>query len=265
MLLTKAVQVACRLDSLTTLALSTLTQNPVNITGEDTFMQLTWYGHATLGIQDGNGKVIITDPHNPETSGYKPYETPADLVLMSSAVDDFHNNGHLIPGNPEVVNTLEIAMAEGGDTGSRTVQHVDVSAIAVMEVHNHPTHDPEQNAMYRFEVDGISVGHTGDAGNPLTENQLEFFQGVDVLLALAGGYPTLAMPDLKVLIDHAKPKLVVPMHFRTLRYKPQNSFWITEFLQLFEGDAVDFACDSTVKLTKESLPSHTRALVLDYV
>ena len=225
-------------------------------------MQLTWYGHATFRIETPNLSVM-TDPHNPDTSGYRPYDKPADVVLMSSATDDFHNNGHLISGNPEVVNTLDIALKDGGDTGTGNVHGMLVRAIAAMEVHNHPSHDPEQNAMYRFEVDGLHVGHMGDVGNVLTEEQLEFFAGVDVLLALTGGFPTIALDDLMVLIDRVQPKVTVPMHFRTLRYKPRNSLWIDSFLDYFDHNEVAFACDSTVTLEAGNLPEE-RVLVLDY-
>jgi len=225
-------------------------------------MQLTWYGHATFRLETANLSVM-TDPHNPDTSGYKPYEQAADVVLMSSATDDFHNNGHLIPGSPEVVNTLNIAQQDG-EIGTRTVQGLAVRAIAAMEVHNHPLHDPEQNAMYRFELDGLHVGHMGDVGNPLSEQQLEFFAGVDILLALAGGFPTIALDDLMVLIDRVDPKVTVPMHFRTLRYKPRNSLWIDAFLDYFDHNEVAFACDSTVSLEAGKLPEE-RVLVLDYV
>jgi hypothetical protein len=59
--------------------------------------------------------------------------------------------------------------------------------------------------------------------------------------------------------------LIVPMHFRTLRLKPRNQFWIQTFLDYFPTDQVDFACDSEVTLTKADLPNSTRVLVLSYV
>lgn len=55
---------------------------------------------------------------------------------------------------------------------------------------------------------------------------------MDVLLALTGGHPTLELADLMTVIVHCKPKLVVPMHFRTLTYKPRNMLWIESFLAL---------------------------------
>ena len=31
---------------------------------------------------------------------------------------------------------------------------------------------PDENAIYRFEVEGVSILHLGDLGNPLTNEQL---------------------------------------------------------------------------------------------
>ena len=224
-------------------------------------MQLTWYGHASFRITAADRTVIVTDPYDPATSGYKPFTDPADLVVISSSTDDFHCNAHLIPGDPVVIDALELAQS----TGERVVNGIPVRAIEAMEALNHRYHDPDQNGMYRFTVDGLEIGHLGDVGNPLSNAQLEFFEGLDVLLALAGGHPTIELDDLKRVIDATRPKLVVPMHFRTLRYKMRNTLWIASFLAYFPDDRVDFAFDSSVTLTRGDLPETTRVLVLDYL
>ncbi len=104
----------------------------------------------------------------------------------------------------------------------------------------------------------------GDVGNPLSEAQLDFFQGVDVLLALAGGPPTIELDDLKTVIDQVAPRLVIPMHFRTLRYRPQNLSWISDFLAYFDPGRVEFACSEEVEISPARLPEVTRVRVLDY-
>jgi hypothetical protein len=55
------------------------------------------------------------------------------------------------------------------------------------------------------------------------------------------------------------------MHFRTLTYKPRNTFWIETFLNDFNDKDVDFACTAEVEINKENLPEKTRVLVIDYV
>jgi L-ascorbate metabolism protein UlaG (beta-lactamase superfamily) len=223
-------------------------------------MKLKWYGHAAFRITSADGLSIITDPYTPETSGYAPITETADIVIVSSDNDSFHCRYDLIPGSPRVVNALEVAQRGG----TRTVHDLAIRAIQAMEMENHPHHDPDQNGMYRFSVDGISIGHMGDVGNPLTAAQIAFFNDVDILLALAGDVPTIRLDDLKTVIDSARPKLVVPMHFRTLTYKPRNSFWIESFLSYFPDEQIDFASACEVNLIPGDIPHDTRVLVLDY-
>jgi L-ascorbate metabolism protein UlaG (beta-lactamase superfamily) len=224
-------------------------------------MKLKWYGHASFLITTDDGRTIITDPYTPETAGYKPITDSPDIVIMSSDNDTFHCRADLIPGTPTVINALQVAL----NGGERTEKGITFKAIAAMEALNHKYHDPDQNGMYRFEVDGISIGHMGDMGNAFTTDQLMFFEGVDVLLALAGGHPTIELDDLRYVIHDTEPKLVVPMHFQTLRFKPRNCHWITSFLEYFSEGDVDFACDSEITLRREDLPEKTRVKVLTYV
>jgi L-ascorbate metabolism protein UlaG (beta-lactamase superfamily) len=221
-------------------------------------MKLKWYGHACFQIKGENGVTIVTDPYTPETAGYDPVPDPADVVVISSGNDSFHCRGDLIAGNPTIINALDLAQ----NGGVRQEKGITFRAVQSMEALDHRYHDPDANGMYRFEVDGIHVGHMGDVGNPLSDEQMDFFAGLDVLLALAGDHPTIALPDLKAVIDRVQPRLVVPMHFRTLRWKPRNTLWIESFLSLFEDGDVDFAFDTKVTLTKEALPPSTRVLVL---
>ncbi|MDX2006832.1 MAG: MBL fold metallo-hydrolase [Meiothermus sp.] len=223
-------------------------------------MKLKWYGHASFRLTSSAGVGLITDPYDPQTAGYKPFTEPAEVVVISSDNDRFHCNAHLIPGNPKVINALELAR----DGGATNLYGLEVRAVEAMEALNHREHHPDQNGMYRILMDGISVGHMGDMGNALSQEQLEFFAGTDVLLALAGGHPTLELDDLKTAIDHIRPRLVVPMHFRTLTYRPRNTLWIESFLGYYPDAQVDFACASEVELWREDLPGETRVLVVDY-
>ena len=224
-------------------------------------MKIKWYGHASFRITSADGLTIITDPYTPELVGYTAYEETADIVIVSSDDDEAHCRFDLIPGNPTVVNALDVAQ----NGGNRQEQGITIEAIQAMELEDHPDHAPGQNGMYRFEIDGIKIAHMGDVGNPLTESQTAFFNDVDVLLALAGGELTIALDDLKRVIDVAQPKLVIPMHFRTLTYVPRNTLWIESFLSYFDDEQVDFAFDYKTDLTQADIPDQTRVLVMDYV
>ena len=223
-------------------------------------MKIKWYGHASFLITADDGTTIITDPYTPEEIGYQPIPDSPDIVVVSSDNDTAHCRADLIAGNPIVINALELAQ----NSGKRTEKGIDFLAIEAMEALDHREHDPDQNGMYRFSVDGISIGHMGDVGNPLTPDQITFFKDVDVLLALTGGHPVLELDELKDVIDGAQPKYVIPMHFQTLRYIPRNQLWIEAFLDYFPDDQIDFAGDYEVELKAEDIPEETRVMVLTH-
>jgi L-ascorbate metabolism protein UlaG (beta-lactamase superfamily) len=229
-------------------------------------MQLRWYGHAAFRLKPDEGPVVITDPYTPEGVGYPPIRDTADLVLISSDDDSAHCRADLIAapggGRPAILNALQVSQAGGAAEAAG----LRVQAIAAAEWDEHPEHDiPGQNGMYRFEMDGLRIAHMGDVGNPLTDRQIAFFEDVDVLLALAGGYLTIQLPDLMRMIHAVRPRLVVPMHFRTLTYRPRNTMWIEGFLAHFREDRVDFACAHDVTLKPDDVPDDTRVLVMDYM
>jgi len=223
-------------------------------------MKIHWYGHACFQIETTDGTRLVTDPYTPETSGYLPVTEAADRVVVSSDNDSFHCRADLIPGNPHVVNALELARG----TGELHEDAVTIRAIEAMEALNHRFHDPDQNAMYRIEADGLVIGHMGDMGNALSPAQMAFFEGTDVLLALVGGHPTIELDDLMRLIEFVRPSIVIPMHFRTLRYRPRNSFWIETFLSRFDEAQIDFPCSWEVSVDAGTLPPSTRIVVLTH-
>jgi L-ascorbate metabolism protein UlaG (beta-lactamase superfamily) len=169
--------------------------------------------------------------------------------VMSSALDVAHSNAAMIAGSPRVLNALDavaapVALADG----------VLVEAVAAMEGIDRPD-DPKANALYRFELDGVSVCHMGDVGRRLSREQLAPLRGrVDVLLALAGGGLTIALPDLDDAIAELGPRVVIPMHYRTpsLRYQAGT---VEEFLARRTGDPVVEHAGSTMEITRDTLPS----------
>ncbi len=226
-------------------------------------MKITWYGQACFAIESQAAVRIYTDPYDPEKTGFKPFTAPADIVIKSSSTDDFHDNDHLVPKRKDatVIDALELARGRGAST----VRGIAFRAIEAMESIDHPSGHPDQNAMYRVTVDDLDIGHMGDMGNPFSTCQIDFFRGVDILLSHAGGFPVIEIAELQRILAELQPPLVIPMHFRTLCYKPRDMHFITEFLQIFEADTVDFACAPSIELTRRGLPDSMRALVLSHV
>ena len=226
-------------------------------------MKITWYGQASFGIETENGLRIVTDPYDPEKAGFKPFPDPADIVIKSSSSDDFHDNDHLVPKKEGATVIDALVVASG--PGTADSHGIRFSTIEAMEHEDHPSGHPDQNAMYRFSVDRITIGHMGDMGQDFSPAHMAFFKDVDVLLSHAGGFPVISLEELQRIIRETHPRIVIPMHFRTLCFKPRMMHFIPEFLKLFPEEEVDFAFSSETELSADSLPEPTRALVLDYI
>jgi len=89
---------------------------------------MTWHGHACFQIR--TGPQIVTDPYTSESAHLRPVPNAADIVIMSSADDPFHSSAACVPGQPQVLNALEIAR----QGGSRTVGKVHVDASETRNV-----------------------------------------------------------------------------------------------------------------------------------
>jgi L-ascorbate metabolism protein UlaG (beta-lactamase superfamily) len=218
-------------------------------------MRITWYGHACFRLE-GDGVAIVTDPYTPGPSGLLPVTEPADAVVMSSVLDEAHSNGSMVPGTSCVLNALDAVSGP-----QALIDGVTVEAVAAMEGSDRPD-DPKANALYRFELDGVAVCHMGDVGNPLTEAQLAPLRGrVDVLLALAGGGLTIALPDLDAAIAEIGPRVVIPMHYDTpsLLY---DCGPVEDFLERHPGATVVRHAGSTVDIDAGSLPNDLTIHVL---
>ena len=217
-------------------------------------VKVTWLAHAAFLIE-GDGVRIITDPYEPnETMNLPPVEVSADLVIRSSDDDEAHSYVDSIPAGFELVTATEIV-----DSGA-TVHGVDVSAVWSMESVNKPD-IIRDNAMYTFTLDGIRITHMGDVGNALTVEQMAALEGTDVLLALAGGHPTIDLDDLMTVIEQVRPKIVIPMHYRI----PGPRFFmlpVEELVGRFSTDAVTFHFGTTIEVSKKTLPESTRLIVL---
>lgn len=219
-------------------------------------MRLTWYGHACFRLE-GSGVSIICDPYTPENAGLSPPPDSADWVVMSSALDEAHSCWQAVPGSPRILNALDavgepVALVDG----------VEVTAVAAMEGEDRPD-DPKANAMYLLTLDGVRVCHMGDIGRPLTEAQLALLRGrVDVLLALAGGGQTIPLLDLDVALDGIRPRLVVPMHYRTPRIR-YSLGPLDDFLGRHLAEPVVRHAGSSLDLSPASLPARRTIAVLE--
>ena len=69
-------------------------------------------------------------------------EEPVNVVIMSFATDRFYSNAAMVPGDPKVLNAVEIASC-----GPVKVNGVKFEACPTMESLRHKE-SPDENAIY---------------------------------------------------------------------------------------------------------------------
>ncbi len=216
-------------------------------------MKIKFYAHACFRLEH-NGLSIITDPYTPSVARFEPVGETCTMVVMSSATDRFHSDATQVPGQPQVVDAMMI-----GPHGTM-VHGVRIQCIPNRE--NKPEHSAD-NAMYYLTVGGVRVLHMGDAGWPPDSEYVNWLADrVDVLFALAGGLPTIPLPDLHDFIAAICPRLVIPMHY----YHPRgvlNILPVTDFTAHYPTDMVTWHGQSTYEVTPETLPPKTQIVVLE--
>lgn len=211
-------------------------------------MKIKWLGHASFLITSDTGTKIITDPYaTGDGIKYGEITESADIVTTSHDHSD-HNNVATVKGKPEVVR----------GTGITKVREIEFKGIAS----HHDEAGGRQrgsNTMFCFEVDRIRVCHLGDLGHQLSDKQASELGGVDILLIPVGGYYTIDAKVATQVCDQLKPKVIIPMHFKT----DKCGFPIAGVDEFLKGKAGAKKLNaSEVEFRQEELPSATQIIVL---
>lgn len=219
-------------------------------------MRLTWYGHAAF-LVEAEGKRIILDPYrSPDSGGYEPIDDTADLVVVSHENDRYHSHlGQIIPPF-DVLKALEIPL-EGIEAHGIRFQ-----AIHVFET---PEKLPEDEVtIIHFVADGLHVVFLGDLGHSLSEAEVAPLRNADILLAAAGGPPTIDFPDIPPLLDAIDAKVVIPMHYKTpkinLPIQP-----VERFLDVLPNMPVTRVNGSSIDFDRETLEGRRGIIILEHL
>jgi L-ascorbate metabolism protein UlaG (beta-lactamase superfamily) len=218
-----------------------------------TSMKIKWVGHACFALTASDGKIVLTDPYEAGgydgKVGYKRIAVKPDAVTVSHQHED-HNHVKGVTGKPVIVDaTGEHRMGSFAITGFST--------------HHDPSGGSERggNIIFRFKTDGVTVAHCGDLGHELTPAQIKELGQVDVLLVPIGGFFTIDASQAWNVVNAVKPKVVIPMHFKTDAIK----FPIGGVDKFTAGKKnVRNVNGTEVDISKEALPARQEIWVLDY-
>ena len=211
-------------------------------------MKIKWLGHACFLITSGGGLRVITDPYAVgEGISYSPIKETADVVVVSHDHGD-HNNVSVVQGKPEVVQ----------GSGTKTAKGIRFKGIAT-------SHDASQgqqrglNTVFCFTIDDLTLCHLGDLGHVLSPGQVTEIGAVDILFVPVGGFFTIDAIVASQVCDQLKPRLAIPMHFKT----PRCAYPIAGVEDFLKGKkAVRKVVGSEVEFEREHLPTATEIVLL---
>ncbi|MFA5052026.1 MAG: MBL fold metallo-hydrolase [Patescibacteria group bacterium] len=208
-------------------------------------MIITWLGQACFKIQSKD-VTVITDPYDAGI-GLKLPRLNADIVTVSHDHHD-HNNAGAINGNPFVIN----------QPGEYEVKSVFVHGIPSY-------HDDKSgaergnNIIYFFQIEELKLAHLGDLGAPLTDDQIEKLEGVDIVFIPVGGVYTIDGKQAAEVVSQLEPRIAIPMHFKIpgLNIKLQG---IDKFCD--EMGVKQNGTEEKFKITKKELPSEETQVII---
>jgi L-ascorbate metabolism protein UlaG (beta-lactamase superfamily) len=218
-------------------------------------MTITWYGHAAFGIETC-GKRIILDPYrSPDCGGYEPIGQRADIVVVSHENDRYHSHLGQIRSPFFLIRGLEIA------SGGVEVDGVRFEAIPCFET---PEKLPgDEVTVLHIASEGPRVVFLGDLGHALSDSEIAPLRGAEVVLAAAGGPPTLDYPALREVLTAIGPRVVIPMHFKTPGID-LNILPVERFLEAMADWPVERPGSSTIALSREAIPAERRIILLEH-
>ena len=211
-------------------------------------MKIKWLGHSCFLITNQRGINILIDPFD-ATLGYTMTKEKINIITISHEHYD-HNNTMGIKGKPTVLKG-----AVQRDTHKMFFKGI-------------PSYHDSAYGKYRgintifvIKVDEMILCHLGDLGHLLEDVQLTEIGQVDILFIPVGGYYTINYQQAEQIIAQIKPKIVLPMHYKTDAIQ-----WSLDPLSVFlnKKQNIKIVGNNAFEICPQSLPEETTIYVLDY-
>lgn len=209
-------------------------------------MEITWYGQSCFRLTERGSASVVTDPYDHKVVGYNALKLKSDIVTVShenpghNFVDGVKGYKHLLNGPGEY----------------------EIGGVFVTGVRTNGSKQEGQlrNTLYVFDYDGITIAHLGDLRAVPSRSQVDALGEVNIVLVPIGGGEGLSAAKAAEVVGVLAPNIIIPMNYATTDGKlPLDS--LEKFIKEMGLGAVD--AESSMKITKGSLPEDTRVVVLE--
>ena len=212
-------------------------------------MLISYHGHSEFMLEGKYGFSLLTDPFDAHV-GYPMEEVRADIVTCSHGHGD-HAFTEKVTGNPVIIQ--EAGVWQAGP---------DVKITAIPSFHDEVQGAKRgNNLIMKIETEGLSIAHLGDLGTPLSPEQKEALGEIDLLFLPVGGFYTIDAGTAYEIVQNLKPRIVIPMHYKT----KVNADWpiaeAKDFLQLMGCEKL--APLPLLRVTKGDLSQQPSVVLLE--
>ena len=211
-------------------------------------MDIDWFGHSCFRLRE-QGVTIVIDPYE-KSIGYAMPRVRADIVTVSHDSPG-HTGVSAIKGEFKVLNR----------PGEYEVRGVFITGVQTWRKAGAAGEPKEENVVFVFEFDGLTVCHLGDLSQVLTQAQVEALPSIDVLMVPVGSGGALDADAAAQVISLVEPSIVIPMHYHTpletLTLDPLSKF-------LKEMGVTEHSPQESLRVTRTDLPEETQVVILDY-
>lgn len=188
-------------------------------------VEVDWIGHATVKLEDSDGKVVYIDPWS---EVMKNKTGKADLIISThNHFDHFDKKAiQALKKRSTVLVCTENSISEVPEDLSHKVikpgTGVDAKGVHIRGVHAYnidkfrepdtPYHPKGFSTGVIFELDGIKFYHAADT-DPIQEMERLWEENIDVAFLPIGGKYTMDQEEVIAAIQMIRPEKVVPIHY----------------------------------------------------
>ncbi len=215
-------------------------------------MKIRWLGHSCFLLTSSEGIRVLTDPFD-EQVGYELPSVEANIVTTS--------HDHFDHGYTQIVRGTFFHVNQPGETIKDGVR-----IFGIMTYHDKTQGSKRgNNIVYTFDINGLKICHFGDIGHVPTTQQFAEIGEIDIALLPVGGTFTVNAAEAHETIKLLKPKITIPMHFKTPELKFDIDGIDSFLLETGLSDTSEvFLRKNEIEITKDNIHEFPKILVLDY-